>query len=65
MKLSSTQVEEVLIPEVRRQRYPALDLATLVLVFERYREQVRRTLKGGRRAVLLQRRRGWGVGRGT
>lgn len=35
------QVEEVLIPEVRRQRYPSLDLRSLVVVLERYREQAR------------------------
>ncbi|KAG2450370.1 hypothetical protein HYH02_004875 [Chlamydomonas schloesseri] len=39
--LLSPRVEEVLIPEVRRQRYGALDLPVLVLVMERYREQSR------------------------
>ncbi|KAG2441077.1 hypothetical protein HXX76_003930 [Chlamydomonas incerta] len=39
--LLSPRVEEVLIPEVRRQRYGSLDLPVLVLVLERYREQSR------------------------
>ncbi len=41
------KVEEVLIPEVRRQRYPSLELPTLVLIFERYREQVRARPRAG------------------
>ncbi|KAG2484967.1 hypothetical protein HYH03_016264 [Edaphochlamys debaryana] len=39
--LLSPRIEEVLIPEVRRQRYFALPLAGLVVVLERYREQAR------------------------
>ncbi|GIM11364.1 hypothetical protein Vretimale_14890 [Volvox reticuliferus] len=39
--LLSPRVEEVLIPEVRRQRYPSLDLGSLVVILERYREQAR------------------------
>ncbi|GLC33371.1 hypothetical protein PLESTB_000340000 [Pleodorina starrii] len=39
--LLSPRVEEVLIPEVRQQRYPSLDLGSLVVILERYREQAR------------------------